>query len=142
MSARMERAPSLFQKKKVFTEIETAFRPKFKRFFRLKLCDLQEKKRSSPKLRLLFRPQSEFQTFFPPKIRWFPKKKKRSSPKLRLIFRPKSEIQTFQGGLFSIFLKKSRSKPPKTCDFAYFISQWGAQAPPGYATVLLAFLWR
>ena len=46
---------------------------------------------SSPKLRLIFRPQSEIQTFFSPKIRWSPKKKKkRSSPKLRLIFRPDS----------------------------------------------------
>ena len=43
-----------------------------------------------------FRPNSEIQTFFSPKIRWSPKKKKkRSSPKLRVIFRPKSEIQTF-----------------------------------------------
>ena len=34
------------------------------------------------------------------------------------------------GGLFSIFHKKSASKAPKTCDFAYFTSQWGARAPP------------
>ena len=47
---------------------------------------------SSPKLRVIFWPKSEIQTFFPPKIRWTPKKKKRSSPKLRLIFWPKSEI--------------------------------------------------
>ena len=90
------------------------------------------KKGSSPKLRLIFRPKSEIQTF-------------RSSPKLKLIFRPKSEIQTFQGGavflwggLFSIFHKKLGSKPPKTCDFAYFTSQLGGSsppAPPGYATV-------
>ena len=48
---------------------------------------------SSPKLRVIFRPKSEIQTFIPPKIWWSPKKKKkkkRSSPKLRLIFRPKS----------------------------------------------------
>ena len=48
---------------------------------------------SSPKLRVIFRPKSEIQTFFSPKIRWSPKKKKkkkRSSPKLRLIFRPSS----------------------------------------------------
>ena len=31
---------------------------------------------SSPKLRLIFRPKSEIQTFFSPKIRWSPKKKK------------------------------------------------------------------
>ena len=128
-------------------------------------------------MRLIFRPKSQIQTFFPPKIRWSPKKikkvfaeiesdfsaeipnsnvfsaqnqvvsekkKKRSSPQLRQIFRPKSEIQKFEGGLFSygggllsIFRKKSPSKAPKTYDFAYFTSQWGARAPPappGYAT--------
>ena len=62
---------------------------------------------SSPKLRVIFRPKSEIQTFFLPKIRWSPKKKKkRSSPKLRVIFRPKSEIQTF-------FLPKIRWSPKK-----------------------------
>ena len=105
---------------------------KFNAFFRPKSGDLQKKKkRSSPKLRVIFRPKSEFQRFFPPKFRWSPnkkKKKKRSSPKLRvftkaffrlnlgglqkkkkkrsspisrLIFRPISQIQTFEGGLFS-----------------------------------------
>ena len=45
--------------------------------------------------------RSKIQTFFPPKIRWSPKKKKkkkkkkRSSPKFRVIFPPKSKIQTF-----------------------------------------------
>ena len=41
------------------------------------------------------------------------------------------------GGLFSIFHRKSASKAQKTCDFAYFTSQWGGSsppAPPGYAT--------
>ena len=40
-------------------------------------------------------------------------------------------------GLFSIFHKKSASKAPKTCDFAYFTSQWGGSSPPppGYDTV-------
>ena len=48
------------------------------------------------KLRRNFSESSEIQRFFPPKIRWSPKKKKkRSSPKLRLIFWPKSEIQRF-----------------------------------------------
>ena len=32
---------------------------------------------SSPKLRVIFRPKSEIRTFFPPKIRWSPKKKKK-----------------------------------------------------------------
>ena len=60
---------------------------------------------SSPKLRVIFRPKSEIQTFFSPKIRWSPKKN-RSSPKLRLISRPKSEIQTF-------FSPKIRWSPKK-----------------------------
>ena len=40
------------------------------------------------------------------------------------------------GGLFSIFHRKSASKAQKTCDFAYFTSQWGGlpPPPPGYAT--------
>ena len=32
---------------------------------------------SSPKLRVIFRPKSEIQTFFSPEIRWSPKKKKK-----------------------------------------------------------------
>ena len=32
---------------------------------------------SSPKLRVIFRPKSEIQAFFSPKIRWSPKKKKK-----------------------------------------------------------------
>ena len=82
---------------------------KFKRFFRPKLGDLQKKK----------------------------KKKKRSSPKFRAIFLPISQVQTFEGGLFwyegglfSIFHGKSASKAQKTCDFAYFTSQWGRLEPP------------
>ena len=55
---------------------------------------------SSPKLRVIFRPKSEIQTFFPPKIRWSPKKKKkkRSSPKSRVIFWPKSLDLGWWGG--------------------------------------------
>ena len=32
---------------------------------------------SSPKLRVIFRPKSEIQTFFSPRFRWSPKKKKK-----------------------------------------------------------------
>ena len=82
----------------------------------------------SPKLRVIFRPKSEIQTFFPSKISWSPKKKvfteigsdfsaeignsnvfsvqnqlvskkKRSSPKLKLIFRPKSLGLGWWGGM-------------------------------------------
>ena len=56
---------------------------------------------SSPKLRVIFRPKSEIQAFFSPKIRWSPKKKKkkRSSPKLRAIFRPGSLGLGWWGGM-------------------------------------------
>ena len=37
---------------------------------------------SSPKLRLIFRPKSEIQTFFSPKFRWSPNKKKRKKKKV------------------------------------------------------------
>ena len=75
------------------------------------------------KLRRNFSESSGIHRFFPPKIRWSPKKKKkkRSSPKLRLIF----------------LHKNSASKAPKTCDFAYFTSQWGAQAPPPLPLAML-----
>ena len=64
---------------------------------------IKKNKRSSPKLRLIFRPKSQIQTFFFAKNQVVSKNKnkKRSSPKLRHIFRPNSEIQTFEGGLFS-----------------------------------------
>ena len=61
----------------------------------------KRKKRSSPKLRVIFRPKSEIQAFFSPKIRWSPKKtkkKNRSSPKLRVIFRPGSLGLGWWGG--------------------------------------------
>ena len=66
---------------------------------------------SSPKLRAIFRPKSEIQTFFRPKSGGLQKKKKRSSPKLRVIFRPKSEIQTF-------FSPKIRWSPRKKKRFS------------------------
>ena len=128
----------------VYPKIETR---KIKVFFRPKLGGLQKKKkRSSPKLSVVFRPKSEIQRFFPPNIRWSPKKK-RSSPISRLIFRPISQIQSFEGscfrmgGLFSIFLRKSASKAQKTCNFAYFTSQWGgARAPPAPPLATLLFM--
>ena len=87
---------------------------------------------------------SEIQRFFPPKIRWSPKKKKkkkkkkRSSPKFRVIFLPSFASSNvwggaffcMGGGLFSIFHRKSASKAQNTCVFAYFTSQWGGLEPP------------
>ena len=48
----------------------------------------KKKKRSSPKLRVIFRPKSEIQTFFPPKIRWSPKKKKKVFTEIESDFSP------------------------------------------------------
>ena len=98
---------------------------KFQGFFSRKLGGLQKKKRkrSSAKLRVLFRPKPEIQRILPPKIMWSPKtkktkkKKERSSPKLRLIFRPTSQIQTFEGGCFlmrgPIFSFSQKNRPQK-----------------------------
>ena len=115
---------------------------------------------------------SEIQRFFPPKIRWSPKKKqvftevesdfsaeirnsKVFSAQNKVVSKKKkvfTEIEThfssvfantnvwggavfvWGGGLFSIFHKKSASKAPKTCNFAYFTSQWG---PAPLATLLI-----
>ena len=71
---------------------------------------------SSPKLRVIFRPKSEIQTFFSPKIRWSPKKKKkRSSPKLRVIFRPDSLRLGWWGGMHP------PHPPPKSATALYML---------------------
>ena len=103
----------------------------------------KKKKRSSPKFRVIFPPKSKIQTFFSHKIKWSPKKKKKKKKKKGL--RRSSRRFFFQnfatsnvsggalfawGGLFSIFHRKSASKAQKTCDFAYFTSQWGGLEPP------------
>ena len=113
---------------------------KFKRFFRPKSGDLQKKK----KKKVFAKIQSDFSAeiqnsdvFSAQNQVIFKKKKKRSSPKFRAIFLPISHVQTFEGGLFSnggglfsISHRKSASKAQKTCDFAYFTSQWGGLEPP------------
>ena len=49
---------------------------------------------SLPKLKVIFRPKSEIQTFFPPKIRWSPKKKKKVFTEIESDF--SAEIVTFR----------------------------------------------
>ena len=118
---------------------------KFKVFFAQDQVVSEKKKGLHRNWDWFFGQNPKFKRFFRPKSGGLQKKKKkRSSPKLGLIFRPNPEIQTFEGGcfplggLFSIFHKNSASKAPKTCDFAYFTSQWGGSSPPrlppGYAT--------
>ena len=120
------------------SEIQTFFPPK------IRWSSKKKKKRSSPKFRVIFRPKSKIQTFFPPKIRLSPKKKKEKVfAKFQGDFSPNFASPNVWGGLFSygggaIFHRKSASKAQKTCDFAYFTSQWGGLEPPrppsGYAT--------
>ena len=64
---------------------------------------------SSQKLRAIFRPKSEIQTIFSPKIRWSPKKK-RSSPKFRAIFRPDSLRLGWWGGCISTWSQIIRNR--------------------------------
>ena len=128
-----------------FTRFVRKFRRNFsesseiRRFFPPKIRwspKKKKKKRSSPILRLIFRPKSEIQSFFPPKIRWSPKKKKRSPPKLRLIFRPISEIQTYEGGCFPMggaifnFSQKIGLKSTKNVRFCILHKPMGGLEPP------------
>ena len=94
-----------------------------------------------PELRLIFRPETEIQTFFPPKIRWSPNKKGLQ----KLIFRPNSEIQTFEGGcfpmgwgLFSIFHKNRPQKHQKRAILHTSQANGGARAPPRPLATLLS----
>ena len=67
------------KKKKVFTEIKIDFSAEIGNSNDFSAQNqVVTKKRSSPKLRVIFQPKSEIRTIFPPKIRWPPKKKKKS----------------------------------------------------------------
>ena len=89
--------------------------PKFKRFFRRNLGDLQKKKSLRQHSRRFF-----FQNFAGSNV---------------------SGGALFAwGGLFSIFHRKSASKAQKTRNFAFFTSQWGGSSTPRppLATLLMA----
>ena len=73
----------------VFTKIEGDFSAEIRNsnvFFAQNQVVSKKKKRSSPKLRVIFRPKSEIQTLFSPKIRWSPKKKKKVFTKIESDF--------------------------------------------------------
>ena len=88
----------------------------------------------------------KFKRFFCPKTGGLQKKKGLHrnwdwffgrNRKFKRFFRPYHDLvlhnfgtQFPMGGLFSIFHQKSASKAPKTCDFAYFTSQWRGLEPP------------
>ena len=83
---------------------------KFKGFFRPKLGDLQKKKK---------------------KEKGFRQNSGRFFSQFRKFKRLRGGSFRMGGGLFSIFHRKSASKAQKSCDFAYFTSQWGGtRAPP------------
>ena len=77
---------------------------------------------SSPKLRVIFRPKSEIRTFFPPKIRWSPKKKE----KKKIFTEIESDFSAEIGNLnvFSVQnqvvskKKKKKRSSPKLRDFS------------------------
>ena len=78
---------------------------KFKGFFRPKLGDLQKKKKVFAKI------ETDILSNFANSDVW-------------------GGLFLNGGGLFSIFHIKSTSKAQKTCNFAYFTSQWGGLGPP------------
>ena len=97
---------------------------KFNGFFRPKSDDLQKKKRkkkkrSSPKLRLIFRPNSEIQTF-------------------------EGGCFSMGGGYFQFLTKNRPQKHQKRAILHTSQANGGARAPPppsGYATAFLNCLW-
>ena len=90
------------------------------------------------KLRRNFSVSSEIQRFFPPKIKWSPKKK-RSSPKLRLIFRPKSEPNRLRGAIFN-FSQKIGLKTTKMVRFCILHKPMGEARAPRPPPLLAALL--
>ena len=116
---------------------------KFKRFFRQTLGDLKKKKkkkRSSPKFRVIFRPKSTIQTFFPPKIKWSPKKKKKGLRQnlRRFFFQNFASSNVSGGALFAWgggaifnFTQKIGLKSTKNMRFCILHKPMGgARAPP------------
>ena len=89
---------------------------------------------------------SEIQTFFPPKIRWSPKKKKKGlRQNLGRFFSQVSQVQTSEGGLYSYgggyfpFFTENRPQKHKIHAFLHTSQANGGglsppSPPPGYAT--------
>ena len=84
---------------------------------------------SSPKLRVIFRPKSEIQTFFSPKFRWSPKKKKVFT-KIKTDFSPDSLRLGRWGGMHSEmepnYSKQRLIFRPKSL----LLGWWGGCIPP------------
>ena len=109
-------------------------------FFRSKLGGLQKKKkRSSPKLSPIFRPKSEFQRFFPPNIKWSPKKKKKKVfNEIQTDFAAKyGNFNVWEGAVFK-FSPKICLRSNENVRFCILLKPMGwaiaPPAPPGNAT--------
>ena len=111
---------------------------KFKGFFRPKVGDLQKKKKKVfAKIQSDFSAEIQNSNVFSAQNEVISKKKKKglrqNSGRFFSQFRKFKRLRggSFRmGGLFFIFHRKSASKAQKTCDFAYFTSQWGGSSPP------------
>ena len=145
MSARPERAPSLFQKKERSSpKLRLIFRPKFKRFFRPKSGGLQEKKKVFTEIETAFSAAIRISNVFSAQNQVVSKKKKKKVfTEIETDFLAEIGYPNVSGGAVFNFSQKICLKTTKNVRFCVLHkSMGGAQAPPGYATVLLAFLWR
>ena len=121
------------KKKTVFTDFETDFSAAIgnSNFFSAQFQVISKKIKKKKKV------FTDFETDFSAEIG----NSNVFSAQFQVISKKKLRGAVFRwGGLFSIFHQKSASKAPKTCDFAYFTSQWGGLSPPtppGYATAPL-----
>ena len=129
--------------KRPWTEFSLFLNRKFKGFFRPKSGALKKKKRSSPKLRLVFRPKSEIQTFFPPKIRCSPKKKKGLHRNWDWFFGQIRKFKRLWGGVFlwrgyfQFFTKNRPQKHQKRAILHTSQANGGLERP--LATLLILF---
>ena len=115
---------------------------KFKRFFRPKSGDLQKKKKKMvfAKIQRDFSAEIQNSNVFSAQNQVISKKKKKKKGlrqnsgqfffQLRMFKRLRGALFEWGGGLFSISHRKSASKAQKTCEFAYFTSQWWGLEPP------------
>ena len=138
------------KKKKVFTEIETDFSAKIgnsnvfsaqKQVVSKK--HKKNKKRSSPKLRLIFDQNRKFKRFFHPKSGGLRKKKKKVFTEIHTLFQAVSRrvlhnigTQFLMEGCFQFFTKNRPQKHQKRAILHTLQANGGARAsrPPGYAT--------
>ena len=108
------------KKKKVLTEIESNFSAKIEN---TDVFSVQKKKRSSPKLRLIFRPKSEIQTLF--------------HTESRHLLHDFGTQFPLGGGCFPFFTKNRPKKQQKRAILHTSPANGGARAPPpGYVTGL------